>query len=93
MATLNPNKFTPDTTFQILFPWDYVKVCFKDSLDSKDFKNHDKCPKCGLKSEKLIWIKFISPSGTWQALCGRMGPLSICPNCKIQVEFITEVMN
>lgn len=90
---LNPKEFLPDTTFETLFPWNDVKLCFKDKLKSKDFENHDNCPNCKLKSEKLIWIKFRSPEWTWQNLCGRAGPLSICPKCKIQVEFITEIMN
>ena len=92
-SALNPKEFLPDTTFETQFPWDDVKLCFKLKLESNNFKNHDICPKCKLKSEELMWIKFRSPGWTWQKLCGREGPLSICPKCKIQVEFITEIMN
>ena len=90
---LNPKIFLPDTTFETHFPWDDVKPCFKNKLESNDFENHDNCPKCKLKSEKLIWINFSSPRWTWRESCGREGPLSICPKCNIQVEFIIECMN
>ncbi len=61
------------------------------TLSGNNFKDHQSCPKCSLKSEALIWINFKSPKWTWENLCGREGPLSICPNCKIQVEHIVEV--
>ncbi len=67
--------------------------CFDKTLQGENFRNHDKCPKCGRNSEELIWIEFRSPEWTWRSLMGRQGPLSICPECKIQVEFITEIMN
>jgi hypothetical protein len=75
------------------FPWNDVKSCLKDKLDNKKFKGHRNCPKCGRYSEELVWIMFNSPPWTWRNLCGRKGPLSICPNCKIQVDFLCEVMN
>lgn len=90
---LDKNNFTPDTTFNTYFPWNDVIACFDERLESKNFKGHDQCPKCGQNSEELIWIEFRSPDWTWKNLCGRQGPLSICSKCKIQVEFITEIMN
>jgi hypothetical protein len=93
MAHFNPDTFEPDTTYQTLFQWEAVKPCLKDTLESNNFKGHTSCPKCGVKSEKLIWIKYSSPESSWEKLCGREGPLSICPACKIQVEFIIELMN
>jgi hypothetical protein len=87
-------KFVPDTTYSVTyFPWKHVIACMKKTLDSKEFANHLPCPKCGLRSENLDWINFRSPDWTWEHLCGRAGPLSICPECKIQVEFILHVMN
>ena len=91
--TENSNKFVPDGEFDTYFPWKDVNACLEDKLDSKKFTGHSKCIKCGLDSGKLIWIHFRSPDWTWEHLCGREGPLSLCPNCKIQVEFILEVMN
>ncbi|MCR5424148.1 MAG: leucine-rich repeat domain-containing protein [Bacteroidales bacterium] len=41
------------------------------------------CIKCGLPSEKLTWIEYHSggPMG------GRVGNLSVCPNCKEEIQF------
>jgi hypothetical protein len=73
-------EFVPNTTYsEILFPWKDVISCFSDTLDNKNFKNEQSCPKCELYSEQLIWIYFKSPAWTWEHLCGRAGPLSICP--------------
>ena len=85
--------FVPDTTYPTIFPWKDVMACFDKRLDAKKFTGHKKCPKCGKKSQDLIWIQFRSPSWTWKELVGREGPLSICPHCKIQVEFILQIMN
>lgn len=75
------------------FPQSDVKACMRNRLNSEEFVGHIPCPKCGQSSEKLLWIEFNSPAWTWKHLCGRQGPLSICPHCKIQVEFICTVMN
>jgi len=75
------------------FPWSDVKACMDNILDSKEFLGHLNCPKCGRDSDKLTWIDFASNDWTWAHLCGRKGPLSICPQCNIQVEFICDVMN
>ena len=90
---ITKKSFIPDTTFDTHFPWDDVIACFKKRLPSDNFRGRKKCPKCGRNSEALVWIKFNSPIWTWRNLCGREGPLSICPQCSIQVEFIMESMN
>ena len=83
------------TSFQIIlseiFPWENVKACMDKKIPAR--ANHLSCPFCGRTSEKLEWIEFNSPTWTWRQLCGRRGPLSICPDCHCQVEFICEVMN
>ena len=90
---LDKDKFTPDTKFKTQFPWTDVISCFDERLPSENFKNHDECPKCKRNSEDLFWIEFSSPDRAWKNLCGRQGPLSICPKCNIQVEFKIEKMN
>lgn len=87
------NVFVIDTTYESIVPWNDVINCLGNRLPRYKFKDHDSCPICGLKSEKLIWIKFETPPITWRMLCGSKGPLSICPKCNIQVEFILEMMN
>lgn len=79
---LNPN-----------FPREDVEACMKEKLDSSLYVNRQPCPGCGKKSEELNWIRFTSPRRTWEMLCGRSGPLSVCPECHIQVEFILVAMN
>lgn len=91
--TENSSEFVPDGEFEELFPWEDVTVCLINKLESNKFIGHSKCTKCVLESGKLIWKQFSSPEWTWEHLFGREGPLSICPNCKIKVEFILEVMN
>ncbi|MCC6448578.1 MAG: hypothetical protein IT215_07820 [Chitinophagaceae bacterium] len=90
---LDKNNFEPDSTFNTQFPWADVINCFDKELLNDFFKGHNKCPKCGRNSEELLWILFRSPDWTWQQLCGYQGPLSICPKCNIQVEFIVQLMN
>ncbi len=90
---MDDNNFISEEEDGELFPWDDVNACLERVLDGNKFKGHNSCPKCGLDSEKLIWIDFESPEWTWEHLCGSQGPLSICPICKIQVEFILETMN
>ena len=87
----NKITFVPDTSHETYFPWDDVMLCFDNRLPN--YVGWKKCPKCGLESEKLIWIEFNSPPWTWKHLCGSRGPLSICPNCRIQVDFIVTAIN
>lgn len=74
-----------------IFPWEDVKKCMDDKIGA--VPNHLPCPICGKPSEELDWICFSSPKWTWENLMGRMGPLSICPDCHCQVEFICMIMN
>ena len=74
-----------------IFPWDDIKACIDKKIPARS--NHLSCPFCGKASEELEWINFNSPAWTWQKRCGRQGPLSICPDCHCQVEFICEIMN
>jgi tetratricopeptide (TPR) repeat protein len=91
---LSFDEFVPDTTYpKVLFPWSDVMDCLSEKLDNNNFKEKHSCPKCGLRSQQLIWIQFKSPQWTWEKLCGRKGPLSICPKCRIQVQFICFIMN
>ncbi len=73
------------------YPLEDVEAC----LDTEEIAkpNHQSCPLCGKPSEELKWIYFRSPTWTWQELCGRAGPMSICPDCGCLVEFICAIMN
>ena len=94
-SALHMKNIKLPTSFQIIlsaiFPWEDVKACMDKKIPAR--AEHLPCPFCGKTSENLEWIEFNSPTWTWQKLCGRRGPLSICPDCHCQVEFICEVMN
>lgn len=90
---LNKLNFKPDPDFKTYFPWSNVIACFEEALPSCNFQDNDPCPKCKKNSENLVWINFVSPDWTWKKKCGREGPLSICPDCKIQVAFLCIIMN
>ncbi len=55
--------------------------------------NQVPCPICGKPSEDLYWIYYSSPKCIWNRLCGRAGPLSICTDCHLQVQFICHFMS
>ena len=77
------------------YPLKEVEACFDTEMSAKmtAVPNHRSCPLCGKPSENLKWIYFDSPGWTWQQLCGRAGPMSICPDCGCLVEFICLLMN
>ena len=70
-------------------PWDEVERSLNNGLNTqhklKPLPNHSPCPLCGKPSEELLWICHDIDPDTWHCVCGL---LSICPNCKCQVEFI-----
>jgi len=77
------------------FPLKDVEACMNSEKTAKmtPFSNLRACPLCGKPSEELKWIWFKSPQWTWQKLCGRAGPMSICPDCGCIVEFKLHIMN
>jgi predicted RNA-binding Zn-ribbon protein involved in translation (DUF1610 family) len=74
---------------EVGFPWEDVLCC--KSIEPPDEYKTYRCPYCGEK--EVIWIYFKSPDYTWREMCGRSGPLSICPKCARQIKFICYVMN
>ena len=86
-------NFVPDTTAETIFPWEHVLDCLDNRLPAEEYKDIEACPKCNRHSEDLVWITFTSPPWTWKEHVGREGPLSICPECKIQVTFFADKIN
>lgn len=78
------------------FPWEDIDACpnmiYQSSFPIGPQLAH-RCPKCGRTPGMLRWVKFESPEVTWKLLCGRAGPLSVCDNCHIQVDFFCQVRN
>lgn len=81
-----PNSF--HSPLSQIFKWDDVDACINDRIRPRRY--HLSCPVCGKPSRELLWINFNSPKWTWKSLCGRKGPLSICPDCHRQIEFLCE---
>ena len=81
------------------FPLEDVEACLDDEITADNcspfftLPKHLPCPVCGKPSEQLKVIKFRSPQWTWDNWYGRMGPLSICPDCGCLVEFKCLLMN
>lgn len=82
--------FIPDKTSEIYFPWDDVMACINNTIEPTDPILLKKCPKCKKPASELWKILFVSPPWTWEELCGRQGPMSLCPNCGIQVAYLWE---
>jgi hypothetical protein len=93
LKKIDVENFEPDQDGRVFFPWTDVIDCFDKPIHPDNFKDHKPCPKCSKQCSDLLWIDFRSPDITWGFMCGRAGQLSICPDCKIQVEFILKRMN
>ena len=50
------------------------------------------CPDCGSGSN-LSWFYFVSPSWTWEHLCGRAGVIAYCDEHEREVAFFLDRMN
>jgi hypothetical protein len=84
-------------------PWEDIEASrHKNSVqrgrDSKAAKGAygaiaHSCPNCQKPPDALAWFYFDSPSRTWADLCGRAGWITVCDECKRQVDFFCEVMN
>lgn len=66
-------------------PWEDIYNCLSDRIPRRS--GWSPCPICGKPSEDLMWIHFSSSPSSWMNLCGRSGPLSVCPNCHWPVDF------
>lgn len=61
--------------------WKHIEKQLKNTIPP--IPHQMPCMKCGIPSEKLTWIEYHSggPMG------GRIGNLSVCPNCKEEIQF------
>ena len=79
----------PESARKVYFPWiDVIGSMVEHPEDVR--YTETVCPDCG---EKLLLLEFWSPHWTWRALCGRSGPMLICPNCPRQDSFSLHLMN
>lgn len=87
--TSDPRHPLPEPAKLRFFYWGDVLASMLDNPEAVE-ETDEICPLCG---RKLLKIKFSSPYWTWNYLCGREGPMTLCPDCPMQVEFSLEVMN
>ena len=66
--------------------WEHIEKQLKNTIPP--IPHQMPCMKCGLLSEKLTWIEYHSDC----SMGGRVGNLSVCPNCKEEVQF-TETLH
>ena len=76
------------------FPWEDVDACRgREAPGARPVEDACPCPQCGKPGAALTWIYFESPEWTWQHLCGRAGWLTVCDDCRVQVQFFLEFIN
>jgi hypothetical protein len=83
------------------FPWKHVQqyinlidaqvyhagIAFAQEL----FLNKTRqCPKCARSAPELFWVCVTDPGAAWDAGKGRVGFLTLCKKCKLQVDFIVD---
>ncbi len=88
-----PLTLDKNVIFEEFIPWTELDNCIKERLDATKFAGQRKCPRCGIASDRLLWINFRSQKEDWENLAGTQGNLSICPNCNIQVQKVITLMN
>ncbi len=48
------------------------------------------CPRCGRSAQELFWLSVTDPEPAWDAGTGRLGWLTLCRECQIQVDFFID---
>jgi hypothetical protein len=82
------------------FPWPHAQQSI-NRIDStvyrvaiefaqEQFPAAHSCPSCGQSSAELFWLSICDPEPAWDAGTGRVGFLTICERCKLQVEFLVD---
>lgn len=74
-------------TFPYQYPWKDVALSLLKYPEKVVF-DYDRCPKCG---QSRIRLFFYSPECTWYMDCGVGGDMTVCPQCKVQAEFVDRI--
>lgn len=82
-------------------PWPHVQQ-YIDSIDSTVYRTAiafaqeqflaqaKPCPQCGTPSSELFWLSVADPEIAWDAGTGRVGFLTVCNGCKLQIDFLVD---
>lgn len=71
------------------FTWEEIEPCLNDVEVRRIMRGHMFCPQCGKLSHELTWINFQSKPDPISGL-SYYGKMSVCPDCKQEVEFLCE---
>ena len=82
------------------FPWPHAQQHI-DGIDStvyrvaiefaqQEFPAACACPSCGRPAAELFWFSISDPEPAWDAGTGRVGFLTVCERCQLQVEFLLD---
>jgi hypothetical protein len=96
--SVNVSRWTTPVAF---FPWSYVQHHINQldstishiSMQTAQEQYADEalpCPSCGRTPEKLFWCSIADPEEAWARGEGRDGFLTICLDCKTQVDFFVD---
>lgn len=47
-------------------------------------------PQCGRGADELFWMSVADAEAAWDAGAGRVGFLTVCLHCKLQVDFLID---
>ena len=83
------------------FPWPHVQrhiddieiIVFRIAIEfaQEQFLSIAKpCPKCGCEAGRLFWFSIADPEPAWDAGTGRVGFLTLCKICHLQVDFLID---
>lgn len=91
-------RWKTPTTF---FAWPHVQQ-YIDGIDSTVYHaaiecaqeqllaQAKPCPQCGCEASKLFWFSVTDPEAAWDAGTGRVGFLTLCKRCRLQVDFLID---
>jgi hypothetical protein len=83
------------------FPWPWVQKAI-DGIEGIVYRHavklaHDlhlgrarSCPGCGRAPSDLFWVSISDPEEAWDKGTGRVGFLTLCEDCRLQVDFLVD---
>jgi hypothetical protein len=95
---MDVSRWTTSATF---FPWAWVQKAV-DGIDSVVYRHAvamaqelhlsraRSCPGCGRVPSDLFWLSISDPEEVWDRGTGRVGFLTLCQDCRLQVDFLVD---
>jgi len=82
------------------FPWRHVQQSIESiewnfrtiwvEFTQKDYPDARPCPKCASLATDLFWLSTSDLEPAWDAGSGRVGFLTLCERCRVQVDFLID---